>query len=162
MSKPAAGAITCPSCVELNKLFQSLALDAYTWAPMHNCGACGGTGTDPAAAPASPRTDDAPTNAPAIASRAVGPQPVSIPSSSGYRWGDLTKVGPRLESWRRQRRRSQRELAELSGVSVRRIRDIERGATEATDLDLITLAHALRVEVDDLTGPRRAVGRVAP
>jgi transcriptional regulator with XRE-family HTH domain len=55
-----------------------------------------------------------------------------------------------LESTRRTADLSQRKLAKRSGISVRRIDELEQGAAEPTDRELGALAQACRVSVFEL------------
>jgi len=74
-------------------------------------------------------------------------------------------VGNAVARLRRMAQLTQRELAEMAGVSLSAVQSVESGRHAPTTMTLETLARALRCEVSDLVGPahlepRKAQARV--
>jgi transcriptional regulator with XRE-family HTH domain len=66
------------------------------------------------------------------------------------RYQEAIRIGRHLRRLRRDRDRSQEELAELLGVSVGWVSRIERGTDLPNLLFLVHFGHVLRVPVDEL------------
>ena len=66
----------------------------------------------------------------------------------------MSVVGENIKRIRKEKKLSQRQLADLSGISQSAISDIENPAvTKLPNIDTIQkLASALRVSIDELTG----------
>lgn len=69
--------------------------------------------------------------------------------------GSLALIGPRLKSWRQKRSMTLAELSEATGISSSTLSRLEAGK-RAPNLELVVpIAHALRLELDDIV-PRKA------
>lgn len=66
--------------------------------------------------------------------------------------GEIEDMSSRLKKHRRLRNLSQEELAELSGLSIRTIQRLERSESVGSAYTLRTLAAALQLSPDELTG----------
>lgn len=66
--------------------------------------------------------------------------------------GEIEDMSNRLKKHRRLRNLSQEELAELSGLSVRTVQRLEKGESVGSAYTLRTLATALQISPDELTG----------
>lgn len=67
----------------------------------------------------------------------------------------LALIGPRLKSWRQKRSMTLAELSEATGISSSTLSRLEAGK-RAPNLELVVpIAHALRLELDDIV-PRKA------
>lgn len=66
--------------------------------------------------------------------------------------GEIEDMSNRLKKHRRLRNLSQEELAELSGLSIRTVQRLEKGESVGSAYTLRTLAMALQISPDELTG----------
>lgn len=65
-----------------------------------------------------------------------------------------------LKRFRRERRISRARLAERSGVSIERIKELEKGEAEISDCgEIASLAFALRLPTSDLWRPPKTLAR---
>lgn len=66
------------------------------------------------------------------------------------RWSTPSSARTPIRVWREHRDLSQRQLAELAGISTPYLSQLEAGKREASQRVIRRLAKALRVDVDDL------------
>ena len=66
----------------------------------------------------------------------------------------LLELGNKIRFERMKRDLSQEQLAELSGVSIRTISDIERGLTDIRYTNLFEIASAFKLSLSDLLNYR--------
>jgi len=63
---------------------------------------------------------------------------------------ELIKLGQKIKFERKKRNLSQEKLAELSGISVHGISNIETGKTDIKYTNLLSLAKAFNIEIYEL------------
>jgi transcriptional regulator with XRE-family HTH domain len=76
--------------------------------------------------------------------------------------GGPSNLGTRIQHRRRALGLTTAEVAERAGLTAARVEHIETRPFALTGAELLRLAHALDVTVEDLTGPRHAVPHQPP